>query len=228
MSTKANPSSTVLITAATGSLGSALVRALTALYPGRFKLLLTCRNTEDARAAALHDSLDLGSADFFLEKLDLSNLQSVKWFTESVKSRVSKGDLPSFKGGGIVNCAAYLNFSPGAKIQQEIYSTNTLGPTLLIRELLPSLTAGEHVTVINIGTSAHSSGRLDHFHRVGEMSALEGPLGYGSSKLLLMMITYAFQRKVYAVRLHVPAHGAKVGRWTDELNSTILKPLSNS
>jgi NAD(P)-dependent dehydrogenase (short-subunit alcohol dehydrogenase family) len=85
MSTKANPSSTILITAATGSLGSALVRALISLYPGRFKLILACRNTEDARAAALNDFLKLKLSDFSVEKLGLSNLQSIKDFTESAE-----------------------------------------------------------------------------------------------------------------------------------------------
>ena len=201
MSSKGNPLSTIVITAATGSLGSALIKVIISLFPERFKLVLTCRNTEDERSAALTDFLKSESADFSLERLDLSDFLSVKTFTESVKSRIGKGELPGFGGGGIVNCAAYLNFSPDAEIQREIYSTNTLGPALLIRELLPVLISGVNPIVINIGTSAlaQSSGRLDHFHKEGQMTALEGPVGYGSAKQLLLMITYVFQRKVYAV-----------------------------
>jgi NAD(P)-dependent dehydrogenase (short-subunit alcohol dehydrogenase family) len=191
MSAKAISSSTILITGATGSLGSTLVGTLTGLYPGRFKLLLACRNVEDNYASTLSDFLKSKSADFSLEKLDLSDLQSVKGFAESVNGRIGKGELPGFGGGGVVNCAAILDFSPDAEIQQNMYFTNTLGPTLLMRELLLSLKEGGDVRYINVGTSGHSRGSLDHFHRQGQMSASEARLGYASSKLLLLMTTYA-------------------------------------
>ncbi|KAE9365151.1 NAD(P)-binding protein [Stipitochalara longipes BDJ] len=199
MSTKAIASSTILITGATGLLGSTLVKTITGIYPGRFKLLLTCRNVEDIYARALSDILKLKSADFSLEKLDLSDLQSVKGFANSVKSRISKGELPGFGGGGVVNCAAILDFSPDAEIQQKMYFTNTLGPTLLMRELLPSLIAGGDVIYVNVGSSGHSRGTLDHFHKKEQLNALKGGSGYASSKLLLLMTTYVFQRKVYAL-----------------------------
>jgi len=177
------------------------VRTLTSLYPGRFKLLLACRNIEDVHASALRDFLRSQSADFSFEKLDLCNLHSVKGFTESVNGRIGKGELPGFGGGGVVNCAAILDFSPDAELQRKMYFTNTLGPTLLIRELLPSLKAGGDVRYINVGTSGHSKGTLDHFHKQGQMSAAEARLGYASSKLLLLMTSYICQRKVHAVGL---------------------------
>ena len=201
MSTKAISASTILITGATGSLGSTLVRTLTGLYPRRFKLLLACRNIEDAHASALRNFLLSQSADFSFEKLDLSDLRSVKGFTKSVNDRIGIGELPGFGGGGVINCAAILDFSPDAEIQRKMYFTNTLGPTLLMRELLLSLKAGGDVRYINVGTSGHSSGSLDHFHKQGQMSASEARLGYASSKLLLLMTSYACQRKVHAVGL---------------------------
>jgi hypothetical protein len=81
-----------------------------------------------------------------------------------------------------------------------MYFTNTLSPTLLMIELLSSLKKGRVVRYINVGTSGHSRGSLDHFHRQGQMSASEARLGYASSKLLLLMTTYALQRKVYSVK----------------------------
>ena len=205
MSTKAISASTILITGATGSLGSTLVKTLTGLHPGRFKLLLACRNIEDDHASTLRDFLRSQSADFSFEKLDLSDLQSVKGFTESVRRRIDKGELPGFAGGGVVNCVAILDFSPDAEMQRNMYFTNTLGPTLLMRELLLSLKASREVMYINVGTSGHSRGTLDYFQRQGPMSPAEARFGYASSKLLLLMTSYACQRKVHAVGLRHPS-----------------------
>ncbi|KAE9378192.1 NAD(P)-binding protein [Stipitochalara longipes BDJ] len=210
------PQSTIIITGGTGSLGSSLARTLETSYPGRFHLLLTCRTTDDEHAKAISTFLSSKNGSFALEKLDLSDLDAVKAFTENVKSRIANGELKPLIGGGVVNSAAYSTFFKGRKAKGGLdimYTINCLAPTLLMRGLSDAMIKG--ATFINVGSAAHEIGRTDYFEgkeegevKEGEKLAfMEGMKRYGSSKLLGMMLGYAFQRRVFAAypenKLHV-------------------------
>jgi NAD(P)-dependent dehydrogenase (short-subunit alcohol dehydrogenase family) len=201
------PQSTIIITGGTGSLGSSLARTLETSYPGRFYLLITCRNTEDEHAKAISDFLKSKNGAFSVEKLDLSDLEAVKAFAENVKSKIGSGELPPLGGGGVVSSAAYQTFFKGRKGKSGkdvMYTVNTLAPTLLIRRLLPVLLGGG--TVVNVGSAAHEIGRVDYFEgkeeevKEGEkVGFMEGMKRYGSTKMLTLMVGYAFQRKLFTV-----------------------------
>jgi NAD(P)-dependent dehydrogenase (short-subunit alcohol dehydrogenase family) len=202
------PLSTIVITGGTGSLGSHLARALEASYPGRFHLLLTCRDTSDSRATSISSFLSSKNSSFSLEKLDLSDLEDVKIFVQRVKSKIGAKEIPSLIGGGLVNSAAYFTFTTGVKAvngMDVMYVTNCLAPALLTRLLLPLLLEKEGGMVLNIGSAAHELGRIDYFGTQEEgkmdekLTFVEGMKRYGSSKLLLLMMGHAFQRKLYAV-----------------------------
>jgi NAD(P)-dependent dehydrogenase (short-subunit alcohol dehydrogenase family) len=213
------PSSTIIITGGTGNLGSTLAKTLATLYPGRFYVLLTCRNLENAAAVSLQNALRSKDAQFSLEKLDLSDLDDVRRFTENVKQRITSGTLPGLVGGGIVNSAAFMTFTKDSKTSaglDDMYTVNALAPALLARNLLGVMGGkggGEGAIVVNVGSQAHEMGRVDYFQQSkesgnkGAKTAGEGErLGfmevmkrYGSSKLLLIMMSYAFQRHLYSV-----------------------------
>lgn len=208
------PPSTIIITGGTGSLGSSLARALETTYPGRFHLLLTCRNPGDEHAKAVSDFLESKNGSFALEKLDLSDLGGVERFVEGFKERVGKGGVPGLEGGGLVTSAAYQTFFKGRKGKGPVgkdvmYTVNCLAPTLLVRGLLPLLLDG--ATVVNVGSAAHEIGTAEYFEekeagegngeaKEGEKLAfMEGMKRYGSTKLLLLMLGYAFQRRLAIV-----------------------------
>jgi NAD(P)-dependent dehydrogenase (short-subunit alcohol dehydrogenase family) len=219
MTTKAAPSSTIIITGANGSLGTAIVRSLVERYPGRFNLLLTCRNPEDERSVALGEEIKSKGAAFSIEKLDLSDLKLVVTFANNVNERISNGTIPGLQGGGLLNSAAYMTHVKDSKTKDgfdEMYQVIALAPALLIKSLLPSLESkdqtSEGALVVSAGSGAHPGGVVDYFQKRKEITQKFGPDGnvernsivetmkrYGSSKLLLIMLSYAFQRKVYAV-----------------------------
>ena len=112
------PSSTIIITGGTGALGSASARSLETLYPGRFHLVLTCRNTTDSRAEAISSSLRAQNGSFSLAKLDLADLEEVKVFAGRLKSQIEAEEIPGLAGGGLVNSAAYMTFVKDAKTKE--------------------------------------------------------------------------------------------------------------
>jgi NAD(P)-dependent dehydrogenase (short-subunit alcohol dehydrogenase family) len=206
------PSSTIIITGGTGALGSTVARSLETAYPGRFHLVLTCRNTTDARAVAVSEFLKSKDSSFALEELDLSDLSDVKAFAGRIKSRIEAGEIPGLIGGGIVNSAAYMTFVREAKTKDGVdvmYTINCLAPALLARCLLPALIGERSATVINVGSEAHGIGRVEYFEEQKEtnknskngekLGFLEGMKRYGSSKLLCVMMGYGLQRQLYAV-----------------------------
>jgi NAD(P)-dependent dehydrogenase (short-subunit alcohol dehydrogenase family) len=206
------PSSTIIITGGTGSLGSAIARSLEAQYPGRFHLILTCRSTTDSRAVAISEFLKSKNSSYSLEILSLSELESIKKFANSVKSNIEAGEMPGLLGGGIVNSAAYMTFVKDKRTKDGLdfmYMVNCLAPAYLVRCLLPVLIGGEGATVMNVGSEAHGIGRVEYFEEQKErnknakegekLGFLEGMKRYGSSKLLCVMMGYAFQRKLYEV-----------------------------
>jgi NAD(P)-dependent dehydrogenase (short-subunit alcohol dehydrogenase family) len=214
---KMPPTSTIIITGGTGSLGSSLARTLATSYPGDFHLVLTCRNTTDSRALSISEFLTSKNSSFSIDKLDLSDLEDVKTFAERVKSKTAAGEIPGLVGGGVVNSAAYMTFLKDSKTKDGLdamYTINCLAPALLLRCLLPVLVGkagseGGVATVVNVGTAAHEVGQVDYFEKQkeGNKNAKEGerlgfPEGmkrYGSSKLLTVMTAYAFQRQLHSV-----------------------------
>ena len=174
------PQSTILITGGTGSLGSAVARTLETSYPGRFYLLLTCRNPSDEFATSLSEFLRSKNGAFSFEVLDLSDLGAVSAFTASVKSRIAKGELPGLVGGGLVCSAAYQTFFKGRKGKEGkdiMYTVNCLSEVLLMRGLLEVLLDGG--TVVNIGSTAHEIGKVEYFEKQGEGKEGEKAIIYG-------------------------------------------------
>jgi NAD(P)-dependent dehydrogenase (short-subunit alcohol dehydrogenase family) len=181
------PQSTIIITGGTGSLGSSLARALETSYPGRFHLLLTCRNPDDEHAKTISTFLESKKGSFALEKLDLSDLDGVRTFVGDVKARVASGELKGLVGGGLVNSAANQTFFKGQKWKDVMYTVNCLAPALLMRGLLGVMLEGE-------GGKGESEGKEGE-----KVGFLEGMKRYGSCKLVTMMVGFAFQRRLYTV-----------------------------
>lgn len=207
--------STIIITGGTGALGSALARSLETLYPSRFHLVLTCRNTSDTRAEAISEFLSSKNGKFVLANLDLSDLKAVRAFAGDIKRKIDAGEIPSLVGGGVVNSAAYMTFVKDKRTKEGrdvMYTINSLAPALLARELLPVLIGkdgGGSATVVNVGSDAAGFGRVEYFEEQKEglkgvkegekLGFMEGVKRYGSSKLLALMMGYAFQKQLYVV-----------------------------
>ncbi|ETN41059.1 uncharacterized protein HMPREF1541_02994 [Cyphellophora europaea CBS 101466] len=192
--------SSVIITGASGALGSRIALKLAALFPGQYYLVLAARNTSNQSTEQLSSQLQAAGALFTWEKLDLSSLAAVNDFTDRVLAAIAKKRIPALYG--LVNCAA-IQMVPITKTVDGFdleTQTNVLAPMLLIQKLNSALEGG---VVVNVSSSTHSIGEYDSFRN--EHVSLDKSTGtvlstpaalkkYGSTKLNLMMAGYALQR----------------------------------
>jgi NAD(P)-dependent dehydrogenase (short-subunit alcohol dehydrogenase family) len=199
-----SPKSTILITGGSGSLGSKIAIELIKTQPDKYHVILICRDSKSAHVSGLLATLESLRGSFEFQTLDLLSLKDVFSFTKDLKSRISEKEIPGFEGGGIVNSAAL--FSWAKNDWSQMYKTNVLAPTMLVRGLLEVLGGG---LVVNVGSAAHQMGTLEYLEKANvptdkvgneeKLTLQEGLKRYGSSKLFMLMASYAFQRRVEAV-----------------------------
>lgn len=197
---------TVVITGASGSLGSKIALKIARRHP-LCHLLLTARDVWSKKVEVLSEEIrSLGPRSFEIAKLDLASFRSVRKFTKSTVDRVRTGDIPSIQL--LINCAAIASFKADAFTEDGfdlVYQTNCLAPFLLTIDLLEAFRlsdGGNGTRVINIGCSLMSHGKLDHFDNYTSKK-IDSPLGvdeglvrFGSSKLLLNALMYALRRSL--------------------------------
>jgi mannan polymerase II complex ANP1 subunit len=200
---------TVIITGASGSLGSKIALKIARQHPF-VHLLLTARDVWSKSVADISEEIrSLGPRSFEIANLDLASFRSVRKFTKNTVDRVRTGDIPSVQL--LINCAAIASFKADASTEDGfdlVYQTNCLGPFLLTINLLEAFRAndGDNGTrVINIGSSLMSLGKLDYFDSYtskkvdSPLGVREGLVRYGSSKLLLNAAMYALRRSLAMV-----------------------------
>jgi mannan polymerase II complex ANP1 subunit len=200
---------TVIITGASGSLGSRIAVKIAREHPF-VHLLLTARDVWSDCVATLSEQIrSLGPRSFEIAKLDLASFRSMRKFTENTVQRIRTGDLPSIQV--LLNCAAVASFRADPLTEDGfdlVYQTNCLGPFFLTVHLLEAFRAndGENGSrIINIGSSMVSLGKPDYFDKQTNkkvdtsLSVREGLVRYGSSKLLLNASMYALRRSLAMV-----------------------------
>jgi mannan polymerase II complex ANP1 subunit len=200
---------TVIITGASGSLGSRIAVKIAREHPF-VHLLLTARDVWSDCVATLSEQIrSLGPRSFEIAKLDLASFHSMRRFTENTVQRIRTGDLPSIQV--LLNCAAVASFRADPLTEDGfdlVYQTNCLGPFFLTVHLLEAFRAndGENGSrIINIGSSMVSMGKPDYFDKQTNkkldtsLSVREGLVRYGSSKLLLNAAMYALRRSLAMV-----------------------------
>lgn len=216
MTPSPGPASTILITGGNGSLGSAIAIQIAKSHYEKHHLVLTARKLDNDRTIETSAALRALNASFEFEVLDLSSLGNVTSFAAKLRKRVQKGELPKFDGGGAVLSAAMFTYVKDSRTKDgwnEMYGINVLAQVVL-RELLKDLSGA---LVVNITSTTHNIGSVDYFSEgksgngdgvvsgrvekgAGERLGLgEAMKRYGSSKLLLVMSSYALQRRLDAV-----------------------------
>lgn len=194
------PSTSIIITGATGSLGGHIALQLTRLFPQEYHLVLAARNISNDNAKGLSAKLAGLDASYSWETLDLSSLDNVADFTDRVAASIKDRKIPRLHG--LINSAA-VQLIPVTKTVDGFdleYQTNVLAPILLTQKLQPLL---QHGVVVNVSSSTHASGKHDYFKEA--QKSLDADIGkvygtaqglqiYGTGKLMLMMAGYALTR----------------------------------
>ena len=125
----------IIVTGATGSMGSAAVEALA---KQGIPVLMACRNLKKAEAVRdrIHDRVP--QADLEIRALDLASQASVRRFAEGVEN----GSVSAiFNNAGVIS-KVYSITEDGF---ENTFAVNYFGPWLLTRLLLPKLPEDAHI-----------------------------------------------------------------------------------
>jgi len=161
-------------------------------------VVLACRNTEAARAAAAKMT---GSTE--VAELDLASLASVRRYAESVTGPV---DL-LVNNAGVMTPPRYRETVDGFELQ---YGTNHLGHVALTARLLPRLLEAPAPRVVAVASIAHHGG--DDSVLLGNPEAGYKPEpAYGNTKLANLLFTRELQRRAAAAGSKLTATAAHPG-----------------
>jgi NAD(P)-dependent dehydrogenase (short-subunit alcohol dehydrogenase family) len=208
------PDLTGKIAIVTGANSGTGYEATRALASKGATVVMGCRNLEKAEAAAEKIKVKLPEAKLEIIQLDLSDLSSVKKFTEIYAEKHHKLDMLLNNAG--IMMPPYSKTVDGFELQ---LGTNHMGHFALTGLLLELLIATEGSRVVTMSSDAHSMGKFDFDdvlleNSYGRMSA------YGRSKLANLLFAYELQRKLDAAGLNTLSTASHPGWSATNLQTT--------
>lgn len=156
------------------------------------EVILACRNTEKARAAAAQIKAAYPSAIVEPMALDLSNLASIREFASAYRARHRTLDILVNNAG--VMALPYSRTTDGFEMQ---FGTNHLGHFALTGLLLEPLLAANGARVVNVSSGAHRMGSI-RFDDLNWEHGYTKWRAYGQSKLANLLFTLELQRRIDA------------------------------
>ena len=213
----------IIVTGASGSIGSAVVCALA---QRGFSVIMACRNLEKGEKVKSEILKSLPEADLKLMQVDMASLKSVKHFADTLKDS-------GMRLGGIFNNAGTMNrkFTLSEDGFEKTVAVNYIAPYFLTRSLSPLFQPDAHI--VNMVSLTCGMAKIDNtFFEKTEKDFRQ--LGvYSDSKLALLLFTLALQQKA---DLHVNmadpgvvnSNMISLGRWFDPLADAIFRPFCKS
>lgn len=214
---------TVIVTGASGSMGSAAVRELSG---GGSRVIMACRNIAKAEAVRARVLEEFPGACIEIMELDLGSLASVRRFAASVQGT----GLVLFNNAGVINRDHRLTEDG----YERTYQVNFLAPallTLLLSDRLARVVSMVSLTcsLVSIpqgytGDSATSDGGSQAYSQLGS---------YARAKLAMLLFTLELGRRT-SIDVAVADPGVvnsnmiSMGRWFDPLADVIFRPLCSS
>lgn len=178
---------TVLVTGGSSGIGYETARALAKMGA---QVVLASRNLERTQAAAQRISAETGDPVQAFG-VDMSSQASVREFAAAFIKEVGQLDVLLNNAGAML--ARRRESVDGIEMTLAL---NHLGPFLLTSLLLPLLQASEKGRVVNVASSAHSSGRPDWDDLQYKQRGYKSFQVYGQSKLFNIMFTKALARRL--------------------------------
>ena len=213
----------VIVTGASGSIGSAAVRALA---QRGYRVIMACRNVEKGEKVRTEIQNSLPEADLQVMQIDMASLKSVKSFADSLKDN-------GMQLGGIFNNAGTMNrnFALSEDGFEKTIAVNYIAPYFLTRSLLPLFQPDAHI--VNMVSLTCGMAKLDRtFFEKTEKDFNQ--LGtYADSKLALLLFTLALsQKNGFHVNMADPgvvnSNMISLGRWFDPLADAVFRPFCKS
>ena len=158
----------------------------------RAEVILACRDLGKARTAAAQITGSASGAKVDVMELDLSNLASVRGFSDAFHLQHQALHVLCNNAG--VMAIPYRQTADGFEMQ---FGTNHLGHFALTGLLLDRLLATEGSRVVNVSSGAHRMGKI-RFDDLQWKNGYRKWMAYGQSKLANLLFTLELQRKVDA------------------------------
>lgn len=177
------------------------------------QVVLACRDTAKAGAAAAQIRALTPGAQVSVQKLDLGSLASVRDAAAELAAAHPRIDL-------LINNAGVMyppksNTADGFELQ---FGTNHLGHFALTGLLLPNLLTVEKSRVVVVASIAHNiRAKIDFDDLQWERRKYERVAAYGQSKLANLMFAYDLQRRLAAAKAPTIAVAAHPGVAATEL-----------
>jgi len=159
-------------------------------------VVLACRDTKKAEAAAAQIRTAYPAAKVEVMELDLASLASIRAFADAFKAGHSQLDVLCNNAG--VMALPFRKTADGFEMQ---IGTNHLGHFALTGMLLDLLRRTAGSRVVNVSSGAHRMGaiRFDDLHW---QNGYRKWGAYGQSKLANLLFTYELQRRLQAAGAH--------------------------
>ena len=180
---------TIVVTGGNSGIG---YEAALAFARKRAEVVLACRDLGKARTAAAQIAASATGAKVDVMELDLSNLASVRGFSDAFHLKHQALDVLCNNAG--VMAIPYRQTADGFEMQ---FGTNHLGHFALTGLLLDRLIATEGARVVNVASGAHRMGKI-RFDDLQWKNGYRKWMAYGQSKLANLLFTTELQRKVDA------------------------------
>lgn len=171
-------------------------------------VIMACRNLDKANPKADEIRAAHPGAKVEVMELDLSDLDSVRRFSEAFHARHSRLDLLINNAGIMV--PPYGKTAQGFETQ---FGVNHLGHFALTGQLLDLITSTPGSRVVTVSSVAHYMGRVD-FSDLHWEKGYKAQAAYGQSKLANLLFTYELQRRLSAAGKDTLAVAAHPG-WTE-------------
>ncbi len=178
---------TIVVTGGNSGIG---YEAALAFARKRAEVILACRDLGKARTAAAQITGSATGAKVDIMELDLSNLSSVRGFSDAFHLKHQALHVLCNNAG--VMAIPYRQTADGFEMQ---FGTNHLGHFALTGLLLDRLLATEGARVVNVASGAHRMGKI-RFDDLQWKNGYRKWSAYGQSKLANLLFTSELQRKV--------------------------------
>ena len=214
----------IIVTGATGAMGSEAVRALA--RAGR-PVVMACRNLEKGERVRASILREIPSASLELARVDLGSFSSIRAFVAGLPEGQHFSGL--FNNAG-TQCRRFSTSEDGL---ERTWAVNYVGPYLLTRLMLPFLSEG--AVIVNMVSLSTWVAKLDWHSFEASEQAFGQIKSYAASKLALSLFTVSLEEQVRRQKRHISVNMADPGivdtpiihldRWFDRLCDRIFRPL---
>ncbi|BFM07799.1 SDR family NAD(P)-dependent oxidoreductase [Halioxenophilus aromaticivorans] len=196
---------TIVITGANSGIGLAATRHFAS---GGVRVVMACRSASKAEAARSEVLAQTPKADVIVMALDVSNLDSIRAFSQLFGSQVGQWDV-LINNAGIVALPLTRN-GHGHEMQM---ATNYLGAFALSGLLLPHANMDEEspARIVNVNSLAHRFGELSVENLNWRAEEYNEWKAYANGKLALMNHTLELNRRLQSLGRNVIALSAHPG-----------------